>query len=91
MVNTDKIYTFIFLYLGVAFDILRTMSESTQNFGVKNVFQNEVLKATKAPYSPGFANELGNFLIANHVRQNTQDFDEFQKNFFRRFLPSFPF
>jgi|TARA_B110000091_G_C13757267_1_gene450486 hypothetical protein len=73
---------------GVAYDVLKTMSTTT-NFQHKNMFQDEILKATAAPYSPGFARALGTFLMSNHVA--SKNFDEYQNNFFRRFVPSCPF
>ena len=80
---------------GVAFDVLKFMSNPSSfqmhTAAVKNTFKLELSKSVAAPYSPGFSRELGTFLFSNHSRPNPHEFDEYQKNFFRRFLPDCPF
>ena len=75
---------------GVVFDVLRIMSE-TGDPSIRNTFQRTLLDSTTAPYSPGFAKELGMFLLATKVNPKSSEFIDFQKNFFRRFLPNNPF
>lgn len=72
---------------GVAFDILRTITK-LQSPQMKFTFQQEILKATSAPYSPGFSKELGAFLVSNDFAPT--NFGAFQKSFFHRFSPSHP-
>jgi hypothetical protein len=73
---------------GVAFDVLHVMSDPSQLNVVRNTFQHEILRSTAAPYSPGFAKELGMFLLSNNVDLNATGFDTYQNNYFRRFLPT---
>jgi hypothetical protein len=76
---------------GVAYDVLSFMSDPSSLPVVRSAFKLQISKSVAAPYSPGFSRELGAFLFSHHSRPNPHEFDEYQKNFFRRFMPDCPF